>query len=51
MPTSSIFHNFVIDNAEDAERFILAMEESERDGHQTVKSLYIIPQVKENRMT
>ena len=33
MPTSSIFHNFVIENAEDAERFILAMEESEYDGH------------------
>lgn len=33
MATSSIMHNFVIQNAEDAERFILAMEESENDGH------------------
>ena len=31
MPTSSIFHNVIIDNSETAERFLTALEESEKE--------------------
>ena len=31
MAVSSIFHNVIIDNPEDAERFITALEESEKE--------------------
>lgn len=47
MPTSSIFHNVVIKDAETAERFIAALEESEKAQEKKKRQAPVIPILKE----